>query len=124
MGKFMDKIVIVLKIIVALTILNVWLRRRGKITPYRGGEARSMREEFAVYGLPYWFMCLIGTLKVMLALNLLLGIWLHWLGWLSALLLGMLMLAALFMHIKVKDPLLKSLPALIMLLMCLTIVLF
>jgi len=120
----MNKICIILQLLVAVTILNVWLLRRGKITPYRGGEAKNMREEFAAYGLPYWFMCLIGMLKVSLALALLLGILMPWLGQFAAATLAVLMLAALCMHLKVKDPLKKSLPALTILLMCIAIVMF
>ena len=63
----MDYLLIALKLIVALGILNVWLLRSGKATSYRGKNAQTLREEFAVYGLPYPVFCLIGLLKVGLA---------------------------------------------------------
>ena len=44
---------IALQLIVAVGILNVWLLRSGRATPFRGGDARSLREEFAAYGLPF-----------------------------------------------------------------------
>ena len=59
----------------ALAILNVWLLRSGKASGYRGGAAQNMEEEFAVYGLPAGFRWSIGTIKVVLALLLLAGIW-------------------------------------------------
>lgn len=119
----MNMIPIALQILVALTILNVWILRRGRITPFRGGEAKNMREEFAAYGLPFWFMCLIGALKVTLALSLLAGIWIPGLAQWAATGMGSLMLGALIMHLKVRDPILKSLPAIAMLALCVAIAL-
>ena len=40
-----------------------------------GGNALNLKEEFKVYGLPKWFMYLIGFLKLSFALILILGIW-------------------------------------------------
>jgi len=55
------------QLVIALALLNVWLLRAGKPTRWRGGEAKNMREEFASYGLPPWFMWVIGLIKVTLA---------------------------------------------------------
>jgi DoxX-like family len=108
-------LLIVLQVVVALGLLNVWLLRFGQSTAYRGGDARSMREEFARYGLPSWFMLLIGTLKVGAALCLIAGVWLHSLVLPAAALICALMIGALAMHVKIRDPLKKSLPALLVL---------
>jgi hypothetical protein len=105
----------VLQIIVALILLNVWLLRLTRRTAYRGGNANSMKEEFAVYGLPSWSMYLVGLLKVGASVCLLAGVWLHFLVFPAALLIFLLMLGALAMHLKVRDPLLKSAPAIILL---------
>ena len=105
----------IFQIAVAAGLLNVWLLRFQRRTPYRGGDARSMREEFAVYGLPGWFRYLIGTLKVGSALCLVAGLWLRFLVFPAALLIAILMLGALAMHLKIRDPLKKSVPALVML---------
>ena len=117
----MDYLLIALKLIVALGILNVWLLRSGKATSYRGKNAQTLREEFAVYGLPYPVFCLIGLLKVGLALTLLASIWFAGLAQPSALGMGTLMLGAFFMHLKVKDPFSKALPSLAVLALCLAI---
>jgi hypothetical protein len=119
----MEYFVIVLQLVVALGILNVWLLRRNKATAFRGGEAKNMREEFATYGLPFWFMFVIGVLKVGLAIALLAAIWVHSLAQPAALGMGLLMLGALVMHIKVKDPITKALPSIAVLAMCVAIAL-
>jgi hypothetical protein len=112
-----------LQVIVALGLLNVWLVRAKASTAYRGGSAQSLKEEFATYGLPDWTFYVVGILKVGSAILLLLGIWMKSpdLVRLPALVVAGLMVGALAMHAKVKDPLTKSLPALAMLLMCVAI---
>jgi len=97
--------------------LNVWLVRFNKKTSYRGGEANNIIEEFAVYGLPIWFCYVIGFLKIGSALSLLLGVYFPFLTFPSALLILCLMIGAVLMHIKVKDPLKKAIPASVMLTM-------
>ncbi len=119
----MQYILIVLQLTVALGILNVWLLRSGKATPFRGGDAKTLREEFAAYGLPFWFMVVVGVLKVGLALALLAALWLHALARPAAIGLGLLMLGAFVVHLKVKDPIKKALPSLAVLAMCAAIVL-
>ena len=107
----MEYLEIAIKIIISGSILNVWLLRFGKPSKWRGGQAQSMKEEFAVYGLPMWFMNVIGGLKVILALLLLVSIWMPTLETAAAYGIAVLMLGAVGMHIKVGDPLAKSLPA-------------
>ena len=119
----MDKLVIALQLIVAFGILNVWVLRPGKATPYRGGESKNLREEFAAYGLPFWCMCLVGVLKVGLALSLIVAIWVHRVAQPAAIGLGLLMLGAFVMHIKVKDPIMKAMPSVAVLAMCTAIAL-
>ncbi len=119
----MDYLLIALKLIVALGILNVWLLRSGKATAFRGNDARTLREEFAVYGLPFPVFCLIGILKVTFALALLASIWIPGVAQPAAIGMGTLMLGAFVMHLKVKDPLSKALPSLAVLAMCIAIAL-
>ena len=106
-----------LQVLVALGLLNVWLFRFGRSSVYRGGDATTMREEFEVYGLPGWFMVLIGVLKVGAAICLLAGLWLHVLVMPSALLICVLMVGALAMHLKAGDNAQKYLPALAVLIL-------
>jgi len=108
----MNILLVVLQVVVALGLLNVWVFRFGRSSLYRGGNAKTMREEFAVYGLPGWFMVMVGVLKVSAAICLIAGIWIHFLVMPAALLICVLMVGALAMHLKVRDNGLKYLPAL------------
>jgi len=116
-----QSIVNILQLITALGLLNVWLLRFNKKTSYRGGEARNILEEFAVYGLPAWFCYFIGFLKVTSALLLIAGIFYSSLTFPAALMITFLMLGAISMHIKVKDPIMKSAPAITMLVLSILI---
>lgn len=107
----------ILQAAVALGLLNVWLLRFNKKTGYRGGDATNLVEEFAVYGLPAWFCYLVGALKVGAAIALLLGVIFPQLILPASCLISVLMIGAVAMHMKVKDPIKKALPASAMLLM-------
>jgi uncharacterized membrane protein YphA (DoxX/SURF4 family) len=117
----MHTFIFILQIVVALGLLNVWLLRFNRQTAYRGGQARNLREEFAAYGLPAWFTYLVGFLKVTAALCLLIGIRFPALVFPAAAVVSVLMIGALAMHAKVRDPFIKSLPALTVLIMTLLI---
>ena len=119
----MESLVLVSRIIIALGLLNVWLLRAGKPTDWRGGDAKNMKEEFAAYGLPAWFMGMVGFLKISLAILLFVGIWLPSLTKPAAIGIAILMLGAVSMHFKVRDPLKKSLPAFSLLVLSLIIIL-
>ena len=99
------------QIVIALGLLNVWLLRARRPTAYRGGDARNMKEEFEAYGLPGWFMGVVGFFKVSLAILLLVGIWYPPVTKPAAIGIALLMLGAVVMHLKVKDPIKKALPA-------------
>jgi len=107
----------VLQIILALGLFNVWLLRTGKATNYRGGQAKNLKEEFATYGLPPFMYFLVGGLKILCAIALLVGLWVPAAVVPAAGVLAVLMLGALAMHIKVGDPISKSVPAFCMLAM-------
>ena len=112
-----------LQIVAGLGIFNVWLLRFDQDTEYRGGNASNMREEFVVYGLPTVALYIIGFLKIVSAIGLIAGIFLPLLIAPSAILLAALMIGALVMHFKIKDPFKRSIPALIMLTLCVVILL-
>ena len=114
----MHTLALMLQVVVALGLLNVWLVRANRNTPYRGGGTHSMAEEFAAYGLPDWARVAVGTLKVGAAAALIAGIWMSALVVPAVVLVSVLMLGALAMHFKVGDPLRKSVPALIILVLC------
>ena len=119
----MEYFIIALKLIVGLSILNVWLLRSKKRTPWRGGNAASIEEEFKTYGLPVGVMWVVGSVKVALALLLLASVYYTQLASYAAYGIAFLMLGAVSMHIKIGDPLKKSFPAFTFLVMSLVIAL-
>jgi len=117
----METLVIIIRVIIALGIFNVWIIRYSKASPWRGGNAKTMKEEFKVYGLPEFFIGIIGFLKLLLASLLVISIWFPVLKIPAAIGIAVLMFGAIIMHIKIKDPFKKSLPAATMFLFCLII---
>ena len=111
-----------LQIIVGVSLINVWLIQPNKPTPYRGGEAKTIFEEFKVYGLPAWSCYAIGFIKVTLGIMLIAGIWVTQLTLPSAAGLALLLIGSVAMHLKIKDPLKKSFPAALFITMCLIII--
>lgn len=118
----MKSLALVCQIVIALGLLNVWLLRARKPTGWRGGNARSMKEEFEAYGLPPWSMSVIGCLKVSLAILLIAGVWFPSLAKPAAIGTAVLMAGAVAMHVKVKDPMMRSLPALALLVLSLVVI--
>ena len=118
------KFIMILQLIISIGLINVWLLRFNKATEYRGGNAKNMNEEFMAYGLPEWSMYLVGFLKVAIAIMLIISIWIEELLFYNLIVLTALMIAAVFMHLKVKDPIKKSYPALSILFMIALIMYF
>ena len=117
----MDLFITALQIIAALGIFNVWFLRSHMTTPWRGGSASNMKEEFAIYGLPPSVMVIAGGAKILCAAGLVAG--LFWPSFIvpSATVLALLMIVAIALHFKVRDPLPKFLPAITMLVLCLSL---
>ena len=110
------------KIIIFMSIINVWFFRFNKPTPWRGGDSKSMKEEFETYRLSSTIMYIIGTIKVSLAAILLISIWIKDLSTPAAGAMGIFMLGAIAMHFKADDPSIKSFPALILFILSVGIV--
>ena len=109
------------QIVIAISIYNVWFLRFNKATKYRGGDAQSMKDEFASYGLPDYFVWVIGFSKVTLATLLIIGIYINSLIFPASVGMALLMIGAIAMHVKVKDDIIKSLPATIFLILSLVV---
>ena len=56
-------LVSILQVVIALGLLNVWLIRANRSTGYRGGAAKNIKEEFAVYGLSEYFLLFCRILE-------------------------------------------------------------
>ncbi len=112
----------ILQVVVGLGLLNVWLLRARSSTGYRGGSAQTLRQEFAAYGLPTFAFYVVGALKISAGVILIAALWLPMPAQLAATVVAGLMVGAIAMHVRVKDPARKSVPAVLMLAMCLGIV--
>ncbi len=121
MAQITNLILITLQLTIAFGLLNVWLVRFNKKTKYRGANAQNMKEEFAAYGLPVWFMYLVGTLKIVIAISLVTVVivpsYALYIGIPALCVLSVLMLGAISMHFKIRDSLIKTIPAIAMLLL-------
>jgi uncharacterized membrane protein YphA (DoxX/SURF4 family) len=93
-----------LQALVATSIFFVWVVRYGNVV-----------EEFKHYGLPDWLRDLVGILKLTFSLLLLLGIERPVLAVAGGLGIAVLMVGAWFTHLRVRNPLFKMLPSLILL---------
>lgn len=107
----MDLVVNILQAAIALAVLKVWLITFRRESDYRGGEARTLAEEFEVYGLPSWMLWAVGVFKVAASLGLLAGLLWPSVTQPAAVVLAAFMLGAVAMHIKVRDEPKKSLPS-------------
>jgi len=107
-----------IQVVLAAVLINVWLVRFNKKTKYRGKGTHTMVDEFRAYGLPKWFMYVVGFAKISIAVLLLIGLrYPAVVPGALYVLLG-LMIGALVMHVKVRDSLVRSVPALGMIALC------
>ena len=114
-------IIIALKIIVGISIINVWLIKPNKPSKWRGGDATTITEEFSVYGLSKTFYYIVFAVKVGLAILLLVSIKYDVFSLYSSIGLAALLGGSIAMHLKVKDALFKSFPAFLFMVMNLII---
>ena len=116
----MEIVVTGVQLIIAAVIFFVWTIRFNLDTNYRGGNAKNLREEFQVYGLPNWSVPVVGLAKVSLATTLVAGIWLPLPVKSAAILMAALMAGAVLMHLRIRtDNISKAAPAITMLAMSL-----
>ena len=107
---------VVVSFFVSFLVTNVWLFRFNKETPYRGGDAVNMIEEFAEYGLNANIMYLVGFLKIVASIGLIIGLLKTKISIYSSLLMSFLMIGAIYFHFKISDPAIKFFPSVLMLL--------
>ena len=100
----------ILILIVGITVLSAWSFRLDMDTIYRGADASNMIEEFKAYGLSKTTMIVVGIFKVLCAILLLLGIKYEKLITPAAFVMATFMLAAIYFHISISDPLIPTLP--------------
>lgn len=95
------------QIVVAVAVGYVWIFRFDNIV-----------NEFRQYELSDLTRTMVGASKLILATLLVVGIWYPALVLVPAVLMGLLMAAAQYFHFKVNNPVLKRLPSLVLLGLC------
>lgn len=106
----MQTLVILSQLIIALSIVIVWVFRFDNIV-----------KEFRQYGLPDLVRNIVGAAKIALATLLVAGIWYPSLVLVPALIMALLMVGAQWAHFKVHNPWQKHLPSLFLLILSLFI---
>ena len=112
---------VLLKLIVSLTIINVWTLRANKNSIYRGGESVDLVSEFLSYGLSVNLMYLVGATKVIAALLLFISVFFKKLEKIPLIIISVFMISAIYFHFSINDTLIKSFPAALMLVLCIGI---
>ncbi len=119
----METIAAIVQLTIATVIFFVWTIRFNRDTDYRGGDAKSMCEEFRVYGLPDWALPIVGSTKIALAVTLFAGIWIPLPVKTAALFMATLMAGTVLMHLRIRtDHITKAVPAMGVLIMSLFVV--
>lgn len=108
----MTNLILLSQIIVAASVYFVWIFRYFNVV-----------KEFQLFGLSDLTRNFIGAFKISLSVLLLVGIWHAELITITAGLMGLLMIGAQYFHFKIKNPFVKHLPSLLLLLLCIFMVL-
>jgi len=103
----MEYLLILAQITVSISVAYVWVIRYHNVV-----------KEFNQFGLSDITRNFIGATKIALATLIVVGIWYPSLVLIPSLLMGLLMIAAQYFHFKIKNPFIKHLPSLILLILC------
>jgi DoxX-like family len=106
----MDNLSSIAQVIVAVSVLYVWIFRFDNI-----------EKEFNHYGLSTMTRSMVGAAKIAMSTLLIAGIWYPDLVLVPVLVLAGFMISAQYFHFKVNNPLPKRIPSLLLLVLCLFI---
>jgi DoxX-like family len=95
---------VIAQLAIAFSVLFVWIFR-----------LENIKKEFVEYRLPTTVRNLVGATKISLAALLIAGVWFPGLVFGSAALMAFLMLCAIIAHVVVRHPVIRSVPALTLL---------
>jgi len=111
----MDIVALILEILLALMFL---LAGSTKVI-----GSKNQVETFNHLKLPQWFRVVTGLVQYIGAFGLIVGIWIpSWAAW-AGIGFGVMMLVAVASHVRAKDSLSQSAPAVVLLIMAVIIVL-
>ena len=102
----MENVTNLAQLILAFSVAYVWIFR-----------FHNVLREFDEFGLNPLIRNIVGASKISLSTLLVVGIWFPTLVFIPSLLMGFLMIAAQYYHFSVKNPLIKHLPSMILLIL-------
>ena len=102
----MEKFLILAQVVLAISVAYVWVFRYENVV-----------KEFKQFGLSDLTRNFVGASKIALATLLIVGIWYSSLVPIPALVMGMFMIVAQYFHFKIKNPFIKHLPSLVLLIL-------
>jgi hypothetical protein len=108
----MENLLSLAQMVLALSVAYVWIFRFDNVV-----------KEFKQFGLNDLTRNFVGVTKIALATLLFAGIWYPSLVQIPSVLMGLFMISAQYFHFKIKNPLIKHLPSLILLILCAVIAL-
>lgn len=103
----MENFIRLIQVVLALSVAYVWIFRYDNVV-----------KEFKQFGINDLTRNFVGAAKIALVTLLVAGIWYPSLVQISAVLLGLFMIAAQYFHFKIRNPFSKHLPSLILLILC------
>jgi hypothetical protein len=103
----MKEFVILAQVVVAISVYFVWIFRFHNVV-----------KEFEEFGLGDVVRNFVGASKISIAALLIVGVWQSSYVFISSILMGLFMIAAQYFHFKVKNPFIKHLPSLVLLILC------
>ena len=107
----MENVIEIVQMALALSVAFVWIFRFDNVV-----------KEFKQFGLNDLTRNLVGASKIALATLLFVGVWFSSVVIAAAVGMGIFMIAAQYFHFSIKNPFIKRLPSLILLLLCVFIV--
>lgn len=103
----MEQLIKLAQIVLPLSVAYVWVFRFHNVV-----------KEFKEFGLSDLTRNMVGASKISVAALIFAGIWYSSLVFIPSILMGLFMIAAQFFHFKVKNPFIKHLPSLVLLILC------
>lgn len=94
------------QVILGLSVVYVWVFRFDNVV-----------KEFKQFGLNDLTRNFVGAFKIALATLIIAGIWHSSLVQIPSVIMGLFMIAAQYFHFKIKNPFIKHLPSLILLIL-------
>jgi len=108
----MEELITIAQLIIAISAYYVWVFR-----------FHNVIKEFEAFGLSDVIRNIVGASKISIATLLIVGIWHSSFILISSVLMGLFMIGAQYFHFKVKNPFIKHLPSLILLILCIFLML-